>query len=509
MSFVFTVHSCLLLFFASFPLTTGISLYEKVQLLETNYADIKEVLECKVLNLETKVIALEAKIAALEEKAEQQESVLTTLQNEQENTTPMVADTIEIDHQIVKNNPIYRTCYEMSEANPLLDSGMYWIDPDGKGIGDDAFTVYCNMTSGSTLIFHDTEPKTDVGHCAGRGCYSRKINYGASSRQVAALIALSEECQQSITYECISAPLQFNGVDFSWWDDKNGESQYFWSGNNKSMHTCQCGIDRNCVESHITCNCDSIFQKPLTDSGIITDKNILPIMRLNFGRTMENSSSGLHTLGPLECWGKLETKQLPSSCEDLWRIGHVFSGFYSVKGEKFVETVHCDFSRRPDQQKFQTWIGYSDVKSLPTYFFVQKNASFNRTKTPIPFEIEQLNTGKAMDLSSGKFTAPRMGTYFFTFTGVVNFPTTPATSRVALSIGLYSNGKRIALGYVEKGNNVVQFSPVTLQSTLMLKSGDQIWLQITAMSPGVYLFDSNYYYTHFTGWLLEEDIFSQ
>lgn len=269
----------------------------------------------------------------------------------------------------------------------------------------------------------------------------------------------------------------------------------------------------------------------INDAGTITDKNILPIMRLNFGRTMENSSSGLYTLGPLECGGKLETKQLPSSCEDLWRIGHVFSGFYSVMGEKFVETVHCDFSRRPDQQskqrksisfvfflfyftkyfflEFQTWIGYSDVKSLPTYFFVQKNASFNRTKTPIPFEIEQLNTGKAMDLSSGKFTAPRMGTYFFTFTGVVNFPTTPATSRVALSLGLYSNGKRIALGYVEKGNNVVQFSPVTLQSTLMLQSGDQIWLQITAMSAGVYLFDSNYYYTHFTGWLLEEDIFSR
>lgn len=114
-----------------------------------------------------------------------------------------------------------------------------------------------------------------------------------------------------------------------------------------------------------------------------------------------------------------------------------------------------------------------------------------------------------MDLSSGKFTAHRMGTYFFTFTGVVNFPTTPATSRVALSIGLYSNGKRIALGYVEKGNNVVQFSPVTLQSTLTLQKGDQIWLQITAMSAGVYLFDSNYYYTHFTGWLLEEEIFSR
>jgi hypothetical protein len=61
--------------------------------------------------------------------------------------------------------------------------------------------------------------------------------------------------------------LQFNGVDFSWWDDRNGDAQYFWSGSNTSKHICQCGIDRNCVESHAMCNCDSVFQKPLNDSG--------------------------------------------------------------------------------------------------------------------------------------------------------------------------------------------------------------------------------------------------
>lgn len=185
-------------------------------------ADIKEVMECKVLTLENKVVALEAKITALEEKTEQQEVLLTTLQNEQETTTPMATVSVEIDRRLIKNSPVFRTCREMNEANPLLDSGMYWIDPDGKGIGDDAFSVYCNMTSGmffidifgyiwqkmllncyesegSTLIFHDTEPKSDVGHCADRGCYSRKINYGASNRQIAALIALSEECQQSVS----------------------------------------------------------------------------------------------------------------------------------------------------------------------------------------------------------------------------------------------------------------------------------------------------------------------
>jgi hypothetical protein len=33
----------------------------------------------------------------------------------------------------------------------------------------------------------------------------------------------------------------------------------------------------------------------------------------------------------------------PTSCEDLQRMGHKLSGFYSVKGSKKMETVYCEF----------------------------------------------------------------------------------------------------------------------------------------------------------------------
>ena len=52
----------------------------------------------------------------------------------------------------VGKTAIYRTCRESRSADPSLSSGMYWIDPDGVGVGDDPIYVYCNMTTGKDYI---------------------------------------------------------------------------------------------------------------------------------------------------------------------------------------------------------------------------------------------------------------------------------------------------------------------------------------------------------------------
>ena len=49
---------------------------------------------------------------------------------------------------------------------------------------------------GSTLISHDYEDGTDVGHCKKPGCYSQTINYNASMKQIVALIQESTHCRQ-------------------------------------------------------------------------------------------------------------------------------------------------------------------------------------------------------------------------------------------------------------------------------------------------------------------------
>jgi hypothetical protein len=155
---------------------------------------------------------------------------------------------------------------------------------------------------------------------------------------------------------------------------------------------------------------------------------------------------------------------------------------------------------------FQKWIGYDDIKSAPVYFYVQRNSPFNTINVPIPFQVSRLNIGNAMDLSTGKFTAPVQGTFFFSFTGHVQF--SAWSSLTTLRIGLYLNGNFIGWGVVEEyhtGND--QEMPLTFQSTLSLQKGDQIWLQIKEMSTGVRsLVDNENNWTHFTGYILEEEI---
>ncbi len=140
---------------------------------------------------------------------------------------------------------------------------------------------------------------------------------------------------------------------------------------------------------------------------------------------------------------------------------------------------------------FQTWIGHVDVKSSPVYFYVQKDNNFNMSNTnvPIPFEIERLNVGGAMNLTSGTFTAPRKGTYFFSFSGI--------SGGADLNIFLNVNGSGLGMGHTS-----TPFDTLTQQSTLHLNAGDKVWVQSAKAG---YLHDNGNHYTHFTGWLLQED----
>ncbi len=92
-----------------------------------------------------------------------------------------------------------------------------------------------------------------------------------------------------------------------------------------------------------------------------------------------------------------------------------------------------------------------------------------------------------MNLTTGKFTAPRAGIYFFSITGLW----------YNTGLMFYLNGNPIgrSAGY----NGILSLN---FQAMLNLKKDDQIWVQIE----GNYLHDDRDHYTHFTGLMLEEEI---
>ncbi len=75
---------------------------------------------------------------------------------------------------------------------------------------------------------------------------------------------------------------------------------------------------------------------------------------------------------------------------------------------------------------------------------------------------------------------------------------------------MYVNGNVIGSTSHDSSHSLAgQSSPFTLQSTLNLQQGEQVWVQIgcTGWSTSIELTDRYYeHYTHFMGWLIEEDI---
>ncbi len=102
------------------------------------------------------------------------------------------------------------------------------------------------------------------------------------------------------------------------------------------------------------------------------------------------------------------------------------------------------------------------------------------------------------------FTAPRPGQYFFSASGIAFLPS--STSRVFLFMRLMKNGNPMSGGRADETNTPGEYETFSLQSTLSLQAGDQIWLEIADISPGVTLHNSLNGYTNFNGYLIEEDI---
>jgi len=145
----------------------------------------------------------------------------------------------------------------------------------------------------------------------------------------------------------------------------------------------------------------------------------------------------------------------------------------------------------------QKVIGNIDVKTESIHFYVQRNTSFSTTNAVLPFELSHLNEGGAMDLVSGIFTAPVPGIYHFQFSAL------KASTATALWVYLQLNGVNVGICETsEPGTGT--YDGVSLSASFRLKANDRV--NLYNYGSGGMLYDDHNHDTHFTGWLVEEDL---
>lgn len=146
---------------------------------------------------------------------------------------------------------------------------------------------------------------------------------------------------------------------------------------------------------------------------------------------------------------------------------------------------------------------WNQLLLISTYRIQNSNINFNQTQIPIPFDVVKLNAGGAYSASSGKFTSPAKGKYFFTASGIPAFQAS-SSARQSLDVGLYKNGDLIGSGHADEMTNYISHETFSFQLTLDLQKGDQIWLEIYTITPDTDLWGSGF--VHFSGFVLEEEI---
>lgn len=98
-----------------------------------------------------------------------------------------------------------------------------------------------------------------------------------------------------------------------------------------------------------------------------------------------------------------------------------------------------------------------------------------------------------MNKETGIFTAPKKGTYYFSFAGLTD-------ADPNLSVGLFVNGVRLTSGFGAAKDDMI-----LMKATVRLNIGDTVSIRNWGVSSGLY--DSSSSYTVFTGWLMEEELF--
>lgn len=190
-----------------------------------------------------------------------------------------------------------------------------YIDVDGSGPLD-PFLVTCKfIQKGPTqsILHHRSESDIVVQGYDGRGSYIRSVDYYAPLESIRILIERSSSCNQFLKYTCVNSRLLGSSKDtfdpYTWWVGSNNQKMDYWGGSLPGTGMCACGLDGSCKDPTKGCNCDAILPyntNELSDMGLLTQKEFLPVKELHIGDTGSSVSTNRQAkvnLGPLVCEG--------------------------------------------------------------------------------------------------------------------------------------------------------------------------------------------------------------
>uniref|UniRef100_A0A8C6UWR8 Contactin associated protein like 3 n=1 Tax=Neogobius melanostomus TaxID=47308 RepID=A0A8C6UWR8_9GOBI len=187
-------------------------------------------------------------------------------------------------------------------------SGHYYVDVDGSGPIRPQ-PVYCNMTEDRAwmVIQHNNTELTRVSPSPDEPQHAAFFHYASEEEQLMGVINQSEHCQQELAYYCRRSRLLNtpDGSPFSWWlgGPGTGQEQLFWGGAVPGSRQCSCGLQHNCLDPSHYCNCDADRDHWTNDSGLLTQKETLPVRSLLIGDVQRPESEAAYMVGPLRCHG--------------------------------------------------------------------------------------------------------------------------------------------------------------------------------------------------------------
>ena len=138
---------------------------------------------------------------------------------------------------------------------------------------------------GVTVVGHNMEKRTLVKGFGPRGSYMRNVTYIGteiiSISQLVGLLEASASCQQFIKYECHHSVIMHNGDPYAWWVSRDLTNMTYWGGASPvDSYKCACGVTKTCANRSKGCNCDANDQVWREDSGLLTEKAHLPVLKL-------------------------------------------------------------------------------------------------------------------------------------------------------------------------------------------------------------------------------------